>query len=51
MNRSELIWNTIQMLGRAHDKPTPPLNILADFAGGGLICALGILLALFERYF
>ncbi|KAG5652777.1 hypothetical protein H0H81_003715, partial [Sphagnurus paluster] len=31
------------------DKPAFPLNLLADFAGGGLICALGILLALIER--
>jgi len=30
-------------------KPLFPLNILADFAGGGLTCALGILLALIER--
>lgn len=29
--------------------PTFPMNILADFAGGGLMCALGILLALIER--
>jgi hypothetical protein len=29
--------------------PVPPLNLLADFAGGGLMCALGIVLALFER--
>ncbi|KAL1712641.1 CoA-transferase family III domain-containing protein [Schizophyllum commune] len=27
-------------------KPTFPLNLLADFAGGGLLCALGIILAL-----
>lgn len=25
------------------------MNILADFAGGGLMCALGVLLALIER--
>ncbi|KAF9468153.1 CoA-transferase family III [Collybia nuda] len=31
------------------DKPRFPLNLLADFAGGGLICVLGILLALIER--
>lgn len=31
------------------EKPAFPLNILADFAGGGLTCALGILLALIER--
>jgi alpha-methylacyl-CoA racemase len=30
-------------------KPHFPLNLLADFAGGGLICAMGILLALIER--
>lgn len=30
-------------------KPTFPLNLLADFAGGGLMCVLGILLALIER--
>lgn len=29
--------------------PIPPLNLLADFGGGGLLCSLGILLALFER--
>ena len=31
------------------DKPFPPLNILADFAGGGLMCVVGILLALYAR--
>ncbi|KAI0649269.1 CoA-transferase family III [Trametes meyenii] len=30
-------------------KPEFPLNILADFAGGGVMCAMGILLALIER--
>lgn len=31
------------------NKPVPPINMLADFAGGGLMCATGILLALLER--
>jgi alpha-methylacyl-CoA racemase len=31
------------------DKPTFPLNLIADFAGGGLLCANGILLAMIER--
>ena len=31
------------------DRPTPPLNILGDFASGSLTAALGILLALLER--
>jgi len=30
-------------------KPVPPLNLLADFAGGGFMAAFGILLALIER--
>ncbi|KAI0671598.1 CoA-transferase family III [Trametes maxima] len=30
-------------------KPEFPLNILADFGGGGMMCAMGILLALVER--
>ncbi|KZT40008.1 CoA-transferase family III [Sistotremastrum suecicum HHB10207 ss-3] len=31
------------------DKPSFPLNILADFAGGGMSCVMGILLAVIER--
>lgn len=30
-------------------KPIPPVNLLGDFGGGGLVCAFGILLALIER--
>jgi alpha-methylacyl-CoA racemase len=37
------------MLPGTEDKPTFPLNLMADFAGGGVICAVGILLALVER--
>jgi len=37
------------MLPGLPEKPAFPLNILADFAGGGMMCVLGILLALFER--
>ncbi|KAK4315645.1 hypothetical protein Pmani_013136 [Petrolisthes manimaculis] len=39
----------LSMLGRKEGPPTPPINLLADFAGGGLMCALGISLALLER--
>ena len=39
----------LSKLGRKNEKPTPPINLLADFAGGGMTCVLGILLALFER--
>ena len=37
------------MLPGLPDRPSFPLNLLADFAGGGLPCALGIILALLER--
>lgn len=33
----------------SNNRPTPPINMLADFAGGGMTCALGILIALIER--
>ncbi|XP_034458532.1 alpha-methylacyl-CoA racemase [Hippoglossus hippoglossus] len=39
----------LSLLGRSGEKPYAPLNLLADFAGGGLTCALGIVLALLER--
>ena len=39
----------LSKLGRKDQKPTPPINLLADFGGGGLTCAFGILLALLER--
>ncbi|MFI7627584.1 CaiB/BaiF CoA transferase family protein [Microbispora rosea] len=43
------IAGVLSMLGRADGKPTPPINILGDFAGGGLMLAYGVLLALLER--
>ncbi|KAG2227517.1 hypothetical protein INT45_002202 [Circinella minor] len=43
------IAGALEMIGRKGDKPMFPLNILADFAGGGLMCVMGILMALMER--
>ncbi|XP_055693048.1 alpha-methylacyl-CoA racemase [Lutzomyia longipalpis] len=43
------ISGILSFLGRKHEKPTPPVNLLADFAGGGLLCAFGILAALLAR--
>eukprot|EP01127_Copromyxa_protea_P019970 TRINITY_DN6590_c0_g1_i1.p1 TRINITY_DN6590_c0_g1~~TRINITY_DN6590_c0_g1_i1.p1 ORF type:complete len:383 (-),score=54.85 TRINITY_DN6590_c0_g1_i1:82-1230(-) len=40
---------TLNQLGRGDAPPFPPLNLLADFSGGSLMCAWGILLALYER--
>ncbi|XP_046736634.1 alpha-methylacyl-CoA racemase [Diprion similis] len=39
----------LSLFGRHHEKPTPPVNLTADFGGGGLTCAFGIVLALLER--
>ena len=36
-------------IGRAGQPPTPPLNLVADFGGGGMLLAMGILAALVER--
>ncbi|KAJ5665274.1 uncharacterized protein N7477_007722 [Penicillium maclennaniae] len=43
------VSGVLSMLGRAGDKPYAPGNILGDFAGGGAICFLGILMALIAR--
>lgn len=39
----------LSLIGRRNENPLAPVNLIADFGGGGLMCALGILLALFER--
>lgn len=39
----------LSRLGKAGENPFPPVNLLADFAGGGLICTLGIMMALYNR--
>ncbi|XP_045704083.1 alpha-methylacyl-CoA racemase [Phyllostomus hastatus] len=39
----------LSKIGRSGESPYAPLNLLADFGGGGLMCTLGIMLALFER--
>ena len=39
----------LSLFKRKGERPLPPANLLGDFAGGGMLCAMGILLALFER--
>ncbi|TFL03926.1 CoA-transferase family III [Pterulicium gracile] len=39
----------LSMLPGKGGKPGFPLNLLADFAGGGMMCANGILMALLDR--
>jgi alpha-methylacyl-CoA racemase len=36
-------------IGRAGEKPLPPLNLVGDFGGGGMLLALGVCAALVER--
>ncbi|WP_034272331.1 CaiB/BaiF CoA transferase family protein [Haloechinothrix halophila] len=39
----------LDAIGRAGERPMPPLNLVADYGGGGMLLAMGILAALFER--
>jgi alpha-methylacyl-CoA racemase len=39
----------LEPIGRAGERPVPPLNLLGDFGGGGLLLAMGVLAALVER--
>ncbi|KAK1718549.1 CoA-transferase family III [Colletotrichum lupini] len=43
------VSGALSMLGRDGEKPHPPWNILADFAGGGAMLFQGILMALLAR--
>lgn len=43
------VSGALSMLGRRGEKPHPPWNILADFAGGGAMLFQGILLAIISR--
>jgi alpha-methylacyl-CoA racemase len=39
----------LEPIGRAGERPVPPLNLVGDFGGGGLFLAMGVLAALYER--
>ncbi|GAB2749656.1 CaiB/BaiF CoA transferase family protein [Amycolatopsis magusensis] len=39
----------LEPVGRAGERPVPPLNLVGDFGGGGLLLAMGVLAALYER--
>lgn len=43
------ISGLLSMFGRSNKNPHPPINLAADFAGGGLLAAYAIMAALFER--
>jgi alpha-methylacyl-CoA racemase len=43
------ISGALSPIGRAGERPVPPVNLLGDFGGGGMLLALGVLAALVER--
>jgi len=43
------VSGVLSQLGRKHDTPYPPANLLGDFGGGGLVCFLGIVMAVLQR--
>lgn len=43
------VAGTLEPIGRAGERPVPPLNLVGDFGGGGMLLAVGVLAALFER--
>ncbi len=43
------LTGALHSIGRKGEKPVPPLNLVGDFGGGGLILAFGIACALAER--
>tara|TARA_B100001057_G_scaffold413576_1_gene430198 strand:+ start:695 stop:1765 length:1071 start_codon:yes stop_codon:yes gene_type:complete len=39
----------LHAIGEPESRPTPPLNLVGDFGGGGMLLAFGIVAALYER--
>jgi alpha-methylacyl-CoA racemase len=39
---------TLSMIGRRDGAPVPPLNLIGDFGGGGMLLAFGIMCGLYE---
>jgi alpha-methylacyl-CoA racemase len=43
------VAGALDPIGRRGEAPVPPLNLVADFGGGGMLLAMGILAAVYER--
>src|SRR5579875_2988315 len=39
---------TLEMIGRKGQAPVPPLNLVGDFGGGGMLLAFGVVCAMLE---
>jgi alpha-methylacyl-CoA racemase len=42
------IGGALEPIGRAGERPVPPLNLIGDFGGGGMLLALGVMSALWS---
>jgi alpha-methylacyl-CoA racemase len=42
------LTGALHAIGRAGDRPTPPLNLVGDFGGGSMLLLVGVLAALWE---
>jgi alpha-methylacyl-CoA racemase len=42
------LTGTLNAIGRAGERPVPPLNLVGDFGGGGMLLAFGLACALLE---
>jgi alpha-methylacyl-CoA racemase len=43
------LTGVLAAIGPGDGRPTPPLNLVGDFGGGGMLLVAGVLAALFER--
>lgn len=43
------ISGVLDLFRRGDERPFPPVNFAGDYAGGGVMMALGVLLAIIER--
>ncbi|MGW4124809.1 CaiB/BaiF CoA transferase family protein [Nocardia sp. NPDC004711] len=43
------LTGVLDNIGRAGERPTPPLNLVGDFGGGSMFLVTGVLAALWER--
>ena len=42
------VAGALHPIGRSGQRPVPPLNLVADYGGGGMLLALGVVAALYE---
>jgi alpha-methylacyl-CoA racemase len=43
------VSGALSMVGRPAERPVPPVNLIGDFGGGGMLLVVGVLAALVER--